>query len=445
MSFTRVKPGSWGVFEKLTSAQMNTLDTDHSNSLDIRSAQTNSLQSITTLAGTGRVIASVANGPDADTTITAGNGNNAVWVGVSPAITASRTYTMSNSSAVAWESVLFFLAPAVTSYEITIKDASSTTLFVLGNKNTSDGEWCEVFYTGSAWVLWRKGQGSRTFCQTFSSSGTWTVPPGVSTAIAFGCGGGGGGGFGGADGTFGVNRRASGGGGGGASIWGAMPLFLTPGNTMTVTIGAGGAGGTVGSPEGDGGADTSLGTSCRFSGAHGGGTGDVASASDNSAMYSLGGPPGKVSFFASPLDINYGSGWNLSQAPGTLLGGGGGSFAALTGAAQYGSHNAGALTFALTNGGAPGTTGTDSSSYRGGVGGGGGGAGPNGDGGAGGAGGNANGAGTGANGVAGSSAAANSGAGGGGGGAGGNGSAAAGAGADGGAGGSGLLVLMWVK
>ena len=34
MTFARVKPGNWAVGEELTSAQMNTLDTDHSNAVD---------------------------------------------------------------------------------------------------------------------------------------------------------------------------------------------------------------------------------------------------------------------------------------------------------------------------------------------------------------------------------------------------------------------------
>lgn len=34
MTFSRVKPGNWAVGEELTSSQMNTLDTDHSNAVD---------------------------------------------------------------------------------------------------------------------------------------------------------------------------------------------------------------------------------------------------------------------------------------------------------------------------------------------------------------------------------------------------------------------------
>lgn len=45
MSFSRANPGGWSTGAKLTSAQMNALDTDHSNSFDIRSSQSNTVQS----------------------------------------------------------------------------------------------------------------------------------------------------------------------------------------------------------------------------------------------------------------------------------------------------------------------------------------------------------------------------------------------------------------
>jgi hypothetical protein len=34
MTFSRVNPGGWAMFEVLTSSQMNTLDINHSNALD---------------------------------------------------------------------------------------------------------------------------------------------------------------------------------------------------------------------------------------------------------------------------------------------------------------------------------------------------------------------------------------------------------------------------
>ena len=79
------------------------------------------------------------------------------------------------------------------------------------------------------------GQGGRG--QAFTSSGTFTIPTGITSlkVTVVGAGGGGGGP---------VSYGALGGGGGGAGGGGISYLTsLTSGNTIAVTIGAGGAGG----------------------------------------------------------------------------------------------------------------------------------------------------------------------------------------------------------
>jgi len=84
--------------------------------------------------------------------------------------------------------------------------------------------------------------------EDFSVSGTWTAPDGVNNILAFGCGGGSGGAATGY--ATGDADNSSGG-------FGAVPSFrvfpVTPGTTYTITIGAGGAGGTVSSPGSAGG------------------------------------------------------------------------------------------------------------------------------------------------------------------------------------------------
>lgn len=72
--------------------------------------------------------------------------------------------------------------------------------------------------------------------QVFTSSGTWTVPAGVTKAKVTVIGGGGGGG--GCGSASGNNRYGNGGGGGGGSI--EVVTGLTPGASVTVTVGAGG-------------------------------------------------------------------------------------------------------------------------------------------------------------------------------------------------------------
>ena len=74
----------------------------------------------------------------------------------------------------------------------------------------------------------------------FTSSETFVVPADVQAIWVDGCGGGGGGGGG--------DPTPGGGGGGGCAGFPCqqLPLAVTPGETLTLTIGAGGAGGAVG-------------------------------------------------------------------------------------------------------------------------------------------------------------------------------------------------------
>lgn len=97
---------------------------------------------------------------------------------------------------------------------------------------------------------------------TITTSTTVTVPSGVSVAWACVQAGGGGGGGGGGD-----NGGAAGGSGGGGSSGQSICRFLsvTPGTSISITVGLGGAGGAGGSPTGTGGAggngnNTSLGS-----------------------------------------------------------------------------------------------------------------------------------------------------------------------------------------
>lgn len=77
-------------------------------------------------------------------------------------------------------------------------------------------------------------------CEIFTSNGNFTAPTGVTQIFLSGCGGGGGGGA--SDG----HAAATNGGGGGASGHAVMnyPYTVVPGNTYSVVIGTGGAGGT---------------------------------------------------------------------------------------------------------------------------------------------------------------------------------------------------------
>jgi hypothetical protein len=74
---------------------------------------------------------------------------------------------------------------------------------------------------------------------TFTTSGTWTCPQGVTSIQVEAWGGGGGGGYGG-----GTNKYGGGGGGGGAYTKNTS-VTVIPGTSYTVTVGTGGAGGST--------------------------------------------------------------------------------------------------------------------------------------------------------------------------------------------------------
>lgn len=138
--------------------------------------------------------------------------------------------------------------------------------------------------TSARWQILANGQTSATPSgkQRFTSSGTFTVPSGVTTIYVSGCGGGGGG-------TSGL------GGGGGAACAVANSYSVSPGTTYTVTIGSGGSGAASGA-SGAGGA-TSLGALLTLAGGGGsnttvgasGGAGGMNGTVNTSSMPGMGG------------------------------------------------------------------------------------------------------------------------------------------------------------
>ena len=240
---------------------------------------------------------------------------------------------------------------------------------------------------------------------TFTSSTTWTAPTGVSQIVLSGCGGGGGGGGG-------QPSVENGGGGGGGACLGFTTIPVTAGNTYTVTIGAGGSGGST-STQGSVGGKTQLtdgGSNiyANFPGASGGGAGGGSVNGGGSSTTSRG----------ANITVGYGQQSGVPVMPGQGGFGGVNNLPGLNGADAASTHGSGAV----PEGGAAGSG--------------------NGSGGGGGAGTFGPGA-TGGNGystsTAGSNASANTGAGGGGGGADGTNAQA------GGNGGSGYLIIQyWV-
>ncbi len=423
--------GSKGLGDEISHGEINDLADGPTFALDKRSSHTDTLASIVSAGGSGRIVDTYAAGADAPTTYLLSGANSIINAS---GITAARTYRLSNTGAVAGDR-LMILNPS--NYVLTVQNDAPTTIAQLGPDvlGGNDSTWADFIWNGSAWVLWRSSKPTVLAQTIFTAGGTWTCPRGVTMALLIGWGGGGGGGGASPSAATDAYTSTGGAGGGGAQLsW--QVVAVTAGVGTTVTIGTGGAGGAA-SNRGNDGVATTFGALATFPAGGGGGSHAIAAvASVSNATY--GGSPVALN---SATTSNFYNGKTENTIPAA------GDYVQLP-AGTGGRGVSGAVAAAVDGvpsmqgfaGGAAGTWGS-SGTGRGG-GGGGGGGGPSGVGGAGGAGGNGNAGFAGIAGSDGTAAAANTGAGGGGGGGGGCGSSSGGAAGIGAAGGSGKLTVI---
>ena len=178
------------------------------------------------------------------------------------------------------------------------------------------------------------GGGGFSNIQVFTSNGTFTVPAGITKVKVTVVGGGGGGGSAGGNCCF----AATGGGGGGAAI--EIISGLTPGGTVTVTVGAAGAAGS-GFGNGGTGGTSSFGAFCSATGGSGGagtagantfvGNGGIGSGGDLNIRGGSGGYTPTSNFGGSGGSSFLGGGVGTSTAGGQYGGGAGGSYNATPG------------------------------------------------------------------------------------------------------------------
>ncbi len=170
------------------------------------------------------------------------------------------------------------------------------------------------------------GDGSTSFrptttganVQTFIANGTWTKPAGATVVNILMIGGGGGGGSGASRGSNGAAYGGSG-GAGGFMVRNAYALASAVESTVTVTVGAGGAGGLDGTGYGNGlfggtGGTSSFGS---YFGARGGNPGAGGTTTSQGVI-----TPATVSI-ASDLPGGYGSGNTTSTTYGFFPSSGG--------------------------------------------------------------------------------------------------------------------------
>lgn len=186
-------------------------------------------------------------------------------------------------------------------------------------------------------------QGSPQGQQVFTSSGTFTVPAGVTQVSAVVVGGGGGG-----AGSDGDRDEGNTGGGGGGLAYGTFTV--TPGESLTVTVGAAGAAGGAGDDGGAGGSTTiARGVTTLLNG--GGGQGGL----ERSTAARAGGASGGTERDGG------GTGGSSGSATDDNSGSGGGGAAGYSGNGGAGGSNGGSGSAGAGGGGAGGnsaTTGT---------------------------------------------------------------------------------------
>ena len=124
---------------------------------------------------------------------------------------------------------------------------------------------------------------------TLTSSGSFTVPEGVTELWISGCAGGAGGG--GSQTTSNATVAGSGGGSSGGFVQ-RFKLAVTPGQVIPYTIGAAGTGGAAGGGIGGDGGNTTFGSYLTLLGGKGGAVGQSAYDSASGGIGGLGGPTG---------------------------------------------------------------------------------------------------------------------------------------------------------
>jgi hypothetical protein len=162
-------------------------------------------------------------------------------------------------------------------------------------------------------MAWTAAGGGLTSVQTFTSSGTWTKPAGISYVKVTVVGGGGGGGAA----TKSSQKAVSAGGGGGGTAIEYIDVSAI--SSETITIGAGGSGGASSNDTGSTGGTSSFGSHCSATGGVGGagGQGTVVS------IFTFGGVGGSGANGDLNFDGDAGGSGYLSNTTQLLSGSGG--------------------------------------------------------------------------------------------------------------------------
>jgi len=174
----------------------------------------------------------------------------------------------------------------------------------------------------------------RYLSETFTSSGSWTVPAGVSSVTVFAVGGGGSGG------SYNANGGYAGGGGGGGISSGKVDV--TPGSVINYTVGAGGIGSISSSGATGAGGNTTFGNIIAYGGQAGTGSANGGGGIPGTGNYATGGVGGGDQRDGAAGPIYDGTQYS---------GGGGGRISGRGGLGGGGDHNVSGFFYGAGGGG----------------------------------------------------------------------------------------------
>jgi len=185
--------------------------------------------------------------------------------------------------------------PAASGANLTSLNASNLSTGTVGTARLGSGTANSTTYLrgDQTWATVTSLPGAQG--QVFTSSGTFTVPSGITAVQVTVIGGGGGGG----SARIPTCGDSFGGHGGGAGVAIKYVTGLTPGGTVSVTVGAGGTGGVPNNAGGAGGT-SSFGAHCSATGGGGGGHGF----NSTGAVGSMGSGSGGSLNLAGVLGVN---------------------------------------------------------------------------------------------------------------------------------------------
>lgn len=149
MTISRANASGWGTGSGLTSGQANALDLNTTYALDKRSGQTDTLASVVSCSGAGRVVETRTAGADADTTYALSSGISII--DAATGLTSGRTYTLSVTGAIAGDRVVVIGG----SNDVTVKDGfDASTMGIAGTSATAHRAVLEFFFNGTRWRLY---------------------------------------------------------------------------------------------------------------------------------------------------------------------------------------------------------------------------------------------------------------------------------------------------